>query len=80
MSEPDCSQLAGEHLDAEQRAAIYTESGGNPFYTLQLAHASKLPSRSSTGDRLALDAGVPRLVAAALVAELEALTAMRACS
>ena len=51
------------------------QSGGNPFYTLQLAHASELPSRSSTGDRLALDAGVPRLVAAALVAELEALTA-----
>ena len=75
LSEPECSQLAGEHLDAEQRAAIYTESGGNPFYTLQLAHASKLPSRSSSGDRLALDAGVPRVVAAALVAELEALTA-----
>ena len=51
------------------------QSGGNPFYTLQLAHASKLPSRSSSGDRLALDAGVPRVVAAALVAELEALTA-----
>ena len=71
----ECSTLAGEHLDAAQRAAIYAQSGGNPFYTLQLAHASALPSRSSTGDRLALDAGVPRTVAAALVEELETLTA-----
>ena len=75
LSEPECSQLAGEHLDAQQLAAIYTQSGGNPFYILQLAQASELPSRSSTGDRLALDAGVPRVVAAALVEELEALTA-----
>ena len=75
LSEAECSTLAGEHLDATQRAAIYAQSGGNPFYTLQLAHASELPSRSSTGDRLALDAGVPRTVAAALVEELETLTA-----
>ena len=75
LSEPECSQLAGEHLPAEQLTAIYTQSGGNPFYTLQLAHASALLSRTSTGDRLALDAGVPRVVAAALVEELEALTA-----
>ena len=74
LSEADCSPLAGEHLDAAQRAAIYAQSGGNPFYTLQLAQASGLPSRSATGDRLALDAGVPRTVAAALVEELEALT------
>ena len=67
--------LAGEHLDATQRAAIYAQSGGNPFYTLQLAQASELPSRSSTGDRLALDAGVPRTVAAALLEELATLTA-----
>ena len=75
LSEAECSTLAGEHIDATQRAAIYAQSGGNPFYTLQLAHASELPSRSSTGDRLALDAGVPRTVAAALVEELETLTA-----
>ena len=75
LSEAECSTLAGEHLDATQRAAIYSQSGGNPFYTLQLAHASELPSRSSTGDRLALNAGVPRTVAAALLEELKTLTA-----
>jgi ATP/maltotriose-dependent transcriptional regulator MalT len=75
LSEPECSQLAGEQVPAEQLATIYAQSGGNPFYTLQLAHASALPLRTSTGDHLALDAGVPRVVAAALVEELEALTA-----
>jgi ATP/maltotriose-dependent transcriptional regulator MalT len=75
LSEVDCARLAGEHLDAAQQAAIYAQSGGNPFYTLQLAHASGLPSRSSSGDRLARDAGVPRMVAAALVEELVTLTA-----
>ena len=73
LSETDCSLLAGEHLDPSQRAAIYAQSGGNPFYTLQLAQASGPPARSSSGDQLALDAGVPRMVAAALVEELTAL-------
>ena len=73
LSETECATLVGEHLGAPQRAAIFAQSGGNPFYTLQLAHASALPARSSTGDRLALDAGVPRMVAAALVEEFEAL-------
>ncbi len=75
LSEAECSLLAGDRLGAAQRAAVYAESGGNPFYALQLAQASGLPARSSTGDRLALDAGVPRMVAAALVEELETLTA-----
>jgi DNA-binding CsgD family transcriptional regulator len=75
LSEIECARLAGEQLDAAQHAAIYAQSGGNPFYTLQLAHASGLPSRSSTGDRLAQDVGVPRMVAAALVQELATLTA-----
>ena len=75
LSEADCSTLAGEHLDAPQRAAVYAQSGGNPFYTLQLAQAAGLPSRSASGDRLARDAGVPRTVAAALVEELATLGA-----
>ena len=74
LSEAECSLLAGDHLNAAQRAAIYAQSGGNPFYTLELSQASVLPAPSSTGDRLALEAGVPRMVAAALVEELETLT------
>ncbi len=75
LGEADCSELAGERLDARQRAAIYSQSGGNPFYTLQLAKAAELPSRSSSGDRVALGAGVPRVVAASILGELEAVGA-----
>ena len=64
--------MVGDGLDVE---AIYAQSGGNPFYTLQLAQAATLPSRSSSGDRLARDAGVPRVVAATIVEQLESLTA-----
>ena len=75
LSEADCAKLTGERVDARHRAALYAESGGNPFYMLQLAQAAELPSRSSTGDRLALGVGVPRVVAAALLEELEAVSA-----
>ena len=75
LSEADCRSLAGEELPGRRHAAIFRESGGNPFYTLQLARATQLPSRSSSGDRMAEEAGVPRTVAAALVDELEALSA-----
>ena len=72
LSETECARLVGDEQDA---AAIYAQSGGNPFFTLQLAQAAALPSRSSSGDRLARDAGVPRVVAATIVEQLESLTA-----
>ena len=75
LSEADCSALAGDRLDPARRAAIFTESGGNPFYALQLARSPALPAHSDRGDRLAADAGVPRVVAAALVEELATLDA-----
>jgi ATP/maltotriose-dependent transcriptional regulator MalT len=75
LGEAECAVLAGERLDAAQRAAIYEQGGGNPFYTLQLAQTTAPPSPTATGDRLARDAGVPRVVAAALVEELDGLSA-----
>ncbi len=72
LSETECARLIGAGPDAD---AIFAQSGGNPFYTLQLAQATALPSRSSTGDRLARDAGVPRVVAATIVEQLESLSA-----
>jgi DNA-binding NarL/FixJ family response regulator len=75
LSAAACAELAGERLDAARRTAIYEQSGGNPFYTLELARASQPPPRSPSGDRLAHGTGVPRLVAAVLVDELEGLTA-----
>jgi DNA-binding CsgD family transcriptional regulator len=69
----DVGELLGERVGAQQRAAIHSESGGNPLYTLQLARVSELPSRSSSGDRVAGEAGVPSLVAAALIEEVQEL-------
>jgi ATP/maltotriose-dependent transcriptional regulator MalT len=75
LSEEECRSLAGGTFPARRHAAIFRESGGNPFYALQLARAAEQPARTTSGDRVAIDAGVPRTVAAALVQELDALTA-----
>ena len=73
LSERDCRVLAGDLASARQ-AAIFRESGGNPFYALSLAGAAQAPVHSSSSDRMATDSGVPRAVAAALLEELAALT------
>jgi DNA-binding NarL/FixJ family response regulator len=70
----DAARLVDSAPTPDQMRAIFLESGGNPFYTLQLARAAQLPARSRTGDRVAERAGVPRLVAAALLAELQRQT------
>ena len=74
LTAEECRTLAGAELATSRQAAIFGESGGNPFYALQLARAEQEPTLSSSGDRMATGAGVPRSVAAALVMELEALT------
>ncbi|HEV2787155.1 MAG TPA: hypothetical protein VGV67_12235, partial [Solirubrobacteraceae bacterium] len=71
----DALALAGGHLDPKTRAAIVKNGGGNPVYTLQLARMSQSPHPTSAGDQVALDADVPALVAAALLAELSSLSA-----
>ena len=71
LSEPECRALAGD-LAPARHATVFRESGGNPFYALQLARAAPA-ARSSSSDRVASGSGVPRSVAAALVGELEAL-------
>ncbi len=73
LDESGVRELLGERVDARRRQAIREESGGNPLYALQLARADKLPARSSSGDRVAGEAGVPSLVAAALIEEVQEL-------
>ena len=72
LGEHECRALAGD-LDPARHATIFRESGGNPFYALQLARAAPA-ARSSSSDRVASGSGVPRSVAAALIGELEALS------
>ena len=73
LSEHECRTLAGD-LAPARHATVFRESGGNPFYALQLARAAPA-AHSSSSDRVASGSGVPRSVAAALVGELEALSA-----
>ena len=73
LDEEECRSLAGPELSARRQATIFRESGGNPFYALQLAGARQ-PGPSTSADRMAADVDVPRTVAAALVEELDALT------
>ncbi len=70
----DSAALIGPGVTESRAAAIFAESEGNPFYTLQMARAAKTPVRSTSADRVAADTGVPRLVAAAIVDELRALS------
>ncbi len=69
-----CAELIGEDPDSKRVELIYAQGGGNPFYTLQLGQ-SAAPVRSVSGDHVAKGAGVPPLVAAALLEELAALGA-----
>ena len=46
LDEAQCRALAGDL--GRRHAAIFRESGGNPFYALQLAGAARSPARSSS--------------------------------
>jgi tetratricopeptide (TPR) repeat protein len=75
LNEPDSARLAGEALEPGQRAAILNESGGNPFYILELARAARVPARSALDHRVADQAGVPLVVAATLLDEMHSVSA-----
>lgn len=75
LSPAEARAFLGEALDATQAAALYEESGGNPFYLQQLAWALELTGGApSTGPEVSLAIGVPSAVAAALTEELALLS------
>jgi DNA-binding CsgD family transcriptional regulator len=61
LTRADAIALVGGEVGASTFPELYRESGGNPFYLLQLARVA------------ALEAGVPRSVEAAVRAELDRL-------
>ena len=72
----EARELLGETVDAARAAALYEESGGNPFYLEQLAR-SLTRSGGLTFDphgETAAAIGVPSAVAAALFQELALLS------
>ena len=72
LSAAEARELLGEDVDERAAAALYEESGGNPFYLEQLGR-----SRGRAADEapeLSLGTGVPSAVVAALREELALLS------
>jgi DNA-binding CsgD family transcriptional regulator/RecA/RadA recombinase len=74
LSLAEARAFLGGSLDATQTAALYEESGGNPFYLQELARTPELAPAASAAAELSLAIGVPSGVAAALTEELGLLS------
>jgi len=75
LSPAEARAFLGEALEATEAAALYEESGGNPFYLQQLARAFDPATGAASADvELSLALGVPSAVAAALAEELGLLS------
>src|SRR4051812_20687788 len=76
LSRSESGELLGASVNGSKAAALYEESGGNPFYLEQLARSmSEAPAAGTSGRELWLgDVDVPPSVAAALAEELALLS------
>src|SRR6266536_3710299 len=75
LSLPQARAFLGDAVDATETAALYEESGGNPFYLQQLARTLELTAgTASAAAELSLAIGVPPAVGAALTEELALLS------
>jgi DNA-binding NarL/FixJ family response regulator len=72
----DARALLGDAISGGVAAALYDESGGNPFYLQQLARAMRrrLEALPAAGEVSLEGVKVPRMVAAALADELALLS------
>jgi DNA-binding NarL/FixJ family response regulator/tetratricopeptide (TPR) repeat protein len=71
----EARDLLGEAVEATEAAALYEETGGNPFYLEQLARAfDRAAGTAAAASELSLAIGVPSAVAAALTEELAPLS------
>jgi len=75
LSPAEARAFTGEALDPAEAAALYEETGGNPFYLEQLARAlERTVGAASAAVELSLTIEVPASVAAALTEELALLS------
>jgi DNA-binding NarL/FixJ family response regulator/tetratricopeptide (TPR) repeat protein len=75
LSLNDVREFLGEALDATEAAALYEESGGNPFYLQQLARAAdRAAGAAPVAAELSSAIEVPAAVAAVLAEELTMLS------
>jgi DNA-binding NarL/FixJ family response regulator len=74
LTRGEARELLGEAVDDAAAAALYEESGGNPFYLEQLARSPALERTAGVSDLSPADLDVPPAVAAALAEELALLS------
>ena len=75
LAPAEARELLGEWVDAADAAALYEESGGNPFYLEQLARSRERACGSTTGaENRFTSLEVPAAVAASLSEELASLS------
>ena len=76
LTRAEARELLGEAVDGAAAAALYDESGGNPFYLEQLARSldRTRDGTAAVPERLLTDLEVPPAVAAALAEELALLS------
>src|SRR5215218_581283 len=72
LSAAEARELLGDEVDERAAAALYEETGGNPFYLEQLGRSRG--RAAADGPELSLGTGVPSAVAAALREELALLS------
>ncbi len=71
----EAREFLSETVDTRQAAALYEESGGNPFYLEQLARAPEVTAgTASNAADVSSTIGVPAAVASALTEELAQLS------
>jgi ATP/maltotriose-dependent transcriptional regulator MalT len=71
----EARELLGERVDAAGAAALYEETGGNPFYLEQLARSPERTGGATSAPRISLNGlEVPPAVAASLSEELALLS------
>jgi ATP/maltotriose-dependent transcriptional regulator MalT len=70
LTRGEARELLGEAVDDAAAAALYEESGGNPFYLEQLARSLALERTAGVSELSPADLDVPPAVAAALAEEL----------
>jgi len=76
LTPAEAREFLGERIDAAGAAALYRESGGNPFYLEQLVRSPERAGRASTAPEISpTGLEVPAAVAASLSEELALLSA-----
>jgi ATP/maltotriose-dependent transcriptional regulator MalT len=75
LSEEEAAELLSDAFDPDRRQSFYRESGGNPFYLLELVRSRHLAGQTRGEPAASAMEGVPPAVVTAIADELSFLSA-----